>query len=239
MSTSLEIQNIAKILTEGAVFSAAHTSLGLLCLAYFDYIYIIGKCESWLALAYFVCGAALNALIVSKKRTKVFDRDKKVFKTKPEALKFYNVLKGCMLLVTSVIAFYVIAVLFGAPLYSAQEETFMFSVLLTVLAVLPLLLNLGLDTTTSVLLSATALEKDVLCAILTVGTRCVLFGAWLGAVLIPLDWDRPWQVWPVPCSIGAIIGYLVSHLFVLTLNLPKVANLFNQMLIRNRRKYEL
>ena len=25
-------------------------------------------------------------------------------------------------------------------------------------------------------------------------------GAWCGAMVIPLDWDRPWQKWPVPCA---------------------------------------
>jgi len=45
-----------------------------------------------------------------------------------------------------------------------------------------------------------------------------IFGAWLGSIVIPLDWDRPWQAWPVPCvlgaflfySIGAVVGLVVS-----------------------------
>lgn len=24
---------------------------------------------------------------------------------------------------------------------------------------------------------------------------------------IPLDWDRPWQVWPISCVVGAAVGY--------------------------------
>ena len=31
-------------------------------------------------------------------------------------------------------------------------------------------------------------------------------GAWFGAFPIPLDWDRPWQAWPITCVIGAVIG---------------------------------
>ena len=31
-------------------------------------------------------------------------------------------------------------------------------------------------------------------------------GAWCGAMVIPLDWDRPWQKWPVPCVAGAVAG---------------------------------
>ena len=26
----------------------------------------------------------------------------------------------------------------------------------------------------------------------------IVVGAWLSCVVIPLDWDRPWQAWPVP-----------------------------------------
>ena len=33
-----------------------------------------------------------------------------------------------------------------------------------------------------------------------------LLGAWLGAVPIPLDWDRPWQEWPVTIVTGAYLG---------------------------------
>ena len=32
-------------------------------------------------------------------------------------------------------------------------------------------------------------------------------GAWLGAVPIPLDWDRRWQAWPLTCVYGALVGY--------------------------------
>ena len=32
-------------------------------------------------------------------------------------------------------------------------------------------------------------------------------GAWLGAIVVPLDWDRAWQVWPTPCVLGAICGH--------------------------------
>lgn len=37
-------------------------------------------------------------------------------------------------------------------------------------------------------------------------------GAWLGALVIPLDWDRWWQEWPVSCCIGALFGTLYGIL---------------------------
>lgn len=38
----------------------------------------------------------------------------------------------------------------------------------------------------------------------------VLVGAWLGAVVIPLDWERPWQQWPISCVLGAIVGQAIG-----------------------------
>jgi len=37
-----------------------------------------------------------------------------------------------------------------------------------------------------------------------------LFGAWLGAITLPLDWHQPWQTWPVPCVWGAWLGNVVA-----------------------------
>ena len=46
----------------------------------------------------------------------------------------------------------------------------------------------------------------------TVGTA---LGAWLGAIPIPLDWDREWQKWPITIVAGmyggAVVGSLVGR----------------------------
>lgn len=34
-------------------------------------------------------------------------------------------------------------------------------------------------------------------------------GAWLGAIPIPLDWDREWQKWPVTILVGMYVGSLL------------------------------
>ncbi|KAK1422422.1 hypothetical protein QVD17_25529 [Tagetes erecta] len=39
-----------------------------------------------------------------------------------------------------------------------------------------------------------------------------VIGAWFGAWPMPLDWERPWQEWPICVTYGAIIGYLVGML---------------------------
>jgi phosphatidylinositol glycan class F len=55
------------------------------------------------------------------------------------------------------------------------------------------------------------------------GAVGTLLGAWLGAVPIPLDWDREWQVlhplfqaypkkWPITIVVGAYFGHALSLL---------------------------
>ncbi|XAR50448.1 hypothetical protein NMG60_11004781 [Bertholletia excelsa] len=37
-----------------------------------------------------------------------------------------------------------------------------------------------------------------------------VIGAWFGAWPMPLDWERPWQEWPICVTYGAITGYMVA-----------------------------
>jgi len=41
-------------------------------------------------------------------------------------------------------------------------------------------------------------------------------GGWLGVIPIALDWDRPWQAWPLTPAFGAIFGYIVASICALT-----------------------
>ncbi|KAF1784281.1 GPI biosynthesis protein Pig-F [Phytophthora cactorum] len=34
-----------------------------------------------------------------------------------------------------------------------------------------------------------------------------MLGAYVGALPIPLDWDRPWQQWPLTCVYGTLMGH--------------------------------
>lgn len=37
-----------------------------------------------------------------------------------------------------------------------------------------------------------------------------VIGAWFGAWPMPLDWERPWQEWPISVTYGAVAGYFVG-----------------------------
>ncbi|XP_021735360.1 phosphatidylinositol-glycan biosynthesis class F protein-like [Chenopodium quinoa] len=38
----------------------------------------------------------------------------------------------------------------------------------------------------------------------------VIIGSWFGAWPMPLDWERPWQEWPICVAYGALLGYLIG-----------------------------
>lgn len=35
-------------------------------------------------------------------------------------------------------------------------------------------------------------------------------GAWVGAVPMALDWDRPWQAWPLALLVGSAVGFVAG-----------------------------
>lgn len=107
----------------------------------------------------------------------------------------------------SIVFFHVLAVLFGAPLFEDSQQTFWFGVHMTVVTVLPIILSGGHT-------SLGALQRTIVdqkfCEVpfdwvQRWGSRGALFGAWIGAVTLVLDWDRPWQQWPTPCVVGSLL----------------------------------
>ncbi|CAH3122798.1 unnamed protein product [Porites lobata] len=131
------------------------------------------------------------------------------FKSKVKFTVF-QLLKLVFVVFGLAVVFHVIAILFGAPVYEQSEETFCWALFMSHLVSLPAcsLLGIQLELVPRIFFSmwseATP-EAYFQCSIL-----CTLIGAWLGAFPIPLDWDRPWQVWPIPCVIGAIVGYIIG-----------------------------
>ncbi|XP_077521911.1 phosphatidylinositol glycan anchor biosynthesis class F [Amblyomma americanum] len=109
--------------------------------------------------------------------------------------------------VLSILFFHILAVLFGAPLFEDSHQTLWFGVHMTVVTVLPLILAGGHT-------SLGALQRTIVdqkfCEvpldwIQRWGSRGALLGAWLGAIALVLDWDRPWQQWPTPCVVGSLL----------------------------------
>ncbi|KAF5325569.1 hypothetical protein D9619_009996 [Psilocybe cf. subviscida] len=120
-------------------------------------------------------------------------------------------------------------VLFGAPITSLVFKTYLLALLLSIMTVYAPAYSIGTPTFGS---SGNALMRrwtwirvfaefsprnSIERALLfpAVGT---VTGSWLGIIPIALDWDRPWQAWPLTPAYGAIAGYVISSMVALTVN---------------------
>ena len=110
----------------------------------------------------------------------------------------------------AIMVIHLMLVIFGAPLVADATETVHLAMLMTILGVVPPICVLGTSSASWIrvyFLHNPHAGIETLVYACTLGTA---IGGWLGAVPIPLDWDRPWQVWPISCSIGAMIGYVCA-----------------------------
>ena len=53
----------------------------------------------------------------------------------------------------------------------------------------------------------------------SLGAKGALAGLYLGAIPIPLDWDRPWQEWPTTCVVGTLVGHVLGLAYYVILTL--------------------
>ncbi|KAK5114117.1 hypothetical protein LTR62_002686 [Meristemomyces frigidus] len=102
---------------------------------------------------------------------------------------------------------YITLILFGAPLTTHQPHTLLLALHLALLTTPHLFYVHGLnDAETWMKLASLQLPVDEVYG-LSLGA---LVGAWVGAVPIPLDWDREWQRWPVTVVFGAYWGAVLG-----------------------------
>ena len=52
----------------------------------------------------------------------------------------------------------------------------------------------------------------------------IIIGVWIGAIPIPLDWDRLWQIWPMSCVFGAAFFAFISLFISFILSLVSKQN---------------
>lgn len=126
---------------------------------------------------------------------------------------------GLLIVITATVAsallanvIFVVLILMGAPLAMFLPETYVLAFHISLLAIQPLLvffrLEVGdlIELFRSDRLYSTVLSNEVLCS-----AFCSIIGAWVGVIPIPLDWDRPWQQWPLTILTGAYVGGFVGH----------------------------
>ncbi|XP_015589549.1 phosphatidylinositol-glycan biosynthesis class F protein [Cephus cinctus] len=131
-----------------------------------------------------------------------------------------GIFKFCIAMITLSVIYFIVIILFGAPLLTHHEETIMLALTLTALTFIPASLHLGIDNALALLTGAQPQNAGLLLEAMRINVKATLLGSWLGATVIPLDWDRPWQAWPIPCITGALVGYMMAHFITLIKTLP-------------------
>jgi GPI ethanolamine phosphate transferase 2/3 subunit F len=101
---------------------------------------------------------------------------------------------------------HVLFVLFGAPFLTHIPHTLLCSANFALLALFPLFYVHGVDSATWRTIGGALAPLDETFG----GLVGSVLGAWLGAVPIPLDWDREWQKWPVTVMCGLYVGYILG-----------------------------
>ncbi|KFX92263.1 hypothetical protein V490_05493 [Pseudogymnoascus sp. VKM F-3557] len=112
----------------------------------------------------------------------------------------YRLAIALVLTILSTVPVFIATILLGAPLTTHLPHTTLLTLHIAFLALFPLFYARPLSSRHWLeIISLTAPLDEVFGA--AAGT---LAGAWIGAIPIPLDWDRPWQAWPITVAVGAM-----------------------------------
>ncbi|CAK1599133.1 unnamed protein product [Parnassius mnemosyne] len=186
-------------------------------ISYKGILYSIGKSSSFYVLVLIFIAELLKSFYLnSNVQTK---------KYKGNRNRAGDIVKAFVFLLGVIFCFFVGIILFGAPVLESHDETLMLSTLLTLLTVFPLIALTGVEASMQLLFGVKNFSRDTVIEMLVNNALLTVCGAWLGAVVIPLDWNTPWQQWPIPCYLGAIGGYVFSNvLSVVKITMMSAAN---------------
>lgn len=105
----------------------------------------------------------------------------------------------------------------SAPVFDHYEETFTLSALLTSLTLFPVSIFVGVSGTVSLLTTDSYELSNIVSQsylkLLKRNAILVTCGAYVASIVFPLDWDRPWQIYPVPNVVGAITGHMFGSFY--------------------------
>ncbi|KAK1363956.1 GPI biosynthesis protein Pig-F [Heracleum sosnowskyi] len=103
------------------------------------------------------------------------------------------------------------AIALGAPVGIQHfSKTANWSILMSVFTIVPTASVFGSSWTEWQRLFAQAKPNGPIDLLICLPAHGAVIGAWFGAWPMPLDWERPWQEWPICVSFGAMAGYLVG-----------------------------
>ncbi|KAJ8767983.1 hypothetical protein K2173_020923 [Erythroxylum novogranatense] len=103
------------------------------------------------------------------------------------------------------------AIALGAPIHIEYlSKTIFYSLLMSSFTFVPAAAVFGTSWTHWQRIFAHTKPTEAIEYMICIQAYGAVIGAWFGAWPMPLDWERPWQEWPICVSYGAIGGYLVG-----------------------------
>ncbi|KAF9531176.1 GPI biosynthesis protein family Pig-F-domain-containing protein [Crepidotus variabilis] len=122
-----------------------------------------------------------------------------------------------------------ILVLFGASFVTHVTKTYLLALLLSIMVVYPPALVIGIPTLSNnsgamfrrwtwVRLFAEFWPRNLVERALVYPATGAVLGTWVGAFPIALDWDRPWQAWPLTPTFGAVAGFILASIASVTVS---------------------
>ncbi|KAF4363792.1 hypothetical protein F8388_000457 [Cannabis sativa] len=133
---------------------------------------------------------------------------------------FRAVLRGIVGIFAGALVNAFVAIALGAPIGEKYiSKTVNWSIMMSLFTVVPAASVFGSSWTDWQRIFANTKPVGPIDYMICLPAHGAVIGAWFGAWPMPLDWERPWQEWPICVSYGAISGYLIgmaaSFLFVL------------------------
>lgn len=219
----LSIQGTANLYLSNICISFASVLLTGLNVFQFDDILNIGKFSS--ISIYLIVGIEIARWVSNTFCLKVVASSPTSLRSNArKPIPFFHIKTICKLatlLIGFILAYAAVCILMGAPLQANQEETFVLSVMLTSLTILPIAVYLGPNGTLQYLfydaVDLNSRNEIALLEYLQQNAVAALIGAWSGSVVAPLDWDRAWQAYPIPNMIGGLVGLALSNVYTLLL----------------------
>ncbi|KAJ3523288.1 hypothetical protein NMY22_g11507 [Coprinellus aureogranulatus] len=155
------------------------------------------------------------------------DEDKLKEKYLPTGKRAERLAQTYGVVVLASIILHLILILFGAPITELVMKTYLLALFISILTTLPAVYVLGVPTWlndpasfvkrwTWVRLFAELSPRNAVERALVYPWVGVMLGSWSGVIPIALDWDRPWQAWPLTPAYGALLGYILSSITAVT-----------------------
>ncbi|KFK43841.1 hypothetical protein AALP_AA1G180500 [Arabis alpina] len=142
-----------------------------------------------------------------------------LFRKTPEKCSYFNALGRSILgLISGAFINALGAIALGAPIgMQYLTKTIHWSFLMSVFTFVPATAVFGASWTDWHRVFASMKPTGNIEYMIFVPAYGAIVGGWFGAWPMPLDWERPWQEWPICVCYGALGGYIVGQIVSVSL----------------------